>query len=459
MNHVNNSIILGRAGVHHCYHNNLRFLRKSLDLLDEDIPGNKDTEIFSCSLVCKFKTWIRMTIYVFIVISNSYFFANKVSKLPPNVIIFSNPNRRFINSQLIDFMAENRIRQHLKNQDLRILVQAKMNYLDLSSENVKRCKSIPLNLMNNNLKLAEKSMLRKSVLKNFFELMKNNSLDPIKLCFKEYIFEIDLYKLINFEGVVDLIYTQSNLRKLSPISYLDRSKFLVNNVMIWYSSNNSVPNKINEKPNEYHESYLALDRIDIHLVWDETMKISLSKITNSPIYGVGSLLFYPNKKNIKKLETNIIKVVIFDVTPKNIFHESNFGHESQALQFLEDIIAVVKKIKLQSGKVFKLEIKIKRPLTREHSKKYVKYLKILERKKVVRLLKSTANLYDVVGGADLVICIPWTSPGLIAVELGVPCIYYVPDSEGIWELENTRKLDLCRTKSELSSLIKKHLDL
>jgi polysaccharide biosynthesis PFTS motif protein len=64
-------------------------------------------------------------------------------------------------------------------------------------------------------------------------------------------------------------------------------------------------------------------------------------------------------------------------------------------------------------------------------------------------------LYEAVQESDLVICVPWTSPALIAKELGVKTLYYVSDRDYEWDLSQTRNIKLFRDEKNLYAFIRK----
>ena len=60
------------------------------------------------------------------------------------------------------------------------------------------------------------------------------------------------------------------------------------------------------------------------------------------------------------------------------------------------------------------------------------FISNLQQNNLIEVLRADINLYDLIGGVSLVIGIPFTSPIVLAKELNVPCIYYVPESASDW---------------------------
>jgi polysaccharide biosynthesis PFTS motif protein len=227
--------------------------------------------------------------------------------------------------------------------------------------------------------------------------------------------------------------------------------------MIWYSTNSDLIYKKKSIVFNIHRNYLALDRIDRHLVWDNCAKTNLAKLTTKKIYICGSLLFYPRVKPNRMQDDKSFRVLLFDVTPQEDTSNDDFPNPNQAMNTIREIVKVIEDLKLESNKVMKLFIKPKRTYQKYHSSEYVQYIRVLHKQRKLKLLNHTENLYKVINSADLVICFPWTSPAVIARELGVESVYYVSDSNKEWKLEHTRNIKLIRNEIALKRFVRKCL--
>jgi polysaccharide biosynthesis PFTS motif protein len=295
------------------------------------------------------------------------------------------------------------------------------------------------------------------VIKNLVLFIRIKQCDPLLLCYKELIFEITLYECIIFDRKIDVVYTQSNLRTLSPISYINSKNFAVRNIMIWYSTNSDLLYKKEVKTFKIQNNYLCLDRIDRHLVWDIYAKKTLAKMTNKQIFVSGSLLFYPKKMQDKRLEENSYKVLIFDVTPTEGMTSEDFLNTNQAIGTIKEIVNAVTKFNVNSKKEINLFIKPKRQYSKSHSGEYIRCIAELRKQKKIGLIHYSSSLYEIINNADLVICFPWTSPAVIAKEIKVKSIYYISDREYSWNLIERRDIVLLRKEKDLYNFIIKNL--
>jgi polysaccharide biosynthesis PFTS motif protein len=204
-------------------------------------------------------------------------------------------------------------------------------------------------------------------------------------------------------------------------------------------------------------NYLCLDQIDRHLVWDIYSKKTLAKMTKKQIFVSGSLLFYPKKVQNEKIKMNSYKVLLFDITPTGGMNKDDFLNTNQAINTVKEIVNVVNKFKSHSNKELNLFIKPKRKYSKSHSSEYIRYITKLQRLNEIRLIRYSSNLYEIINDSDLVICFPWTSPAVIAKEIGVKSVYYLSDSEYNWNLIERRGISLFRKEDDLYYFIKKYL--
>jgi polysaccharide biosynthesis PFTS motif protein len=73
-----------------------------------------------------------------------------------------------------------------------------------------------------------------------------------------------------------------------------------------------------------------------------------------------------------------------------------------------------------------------------HSTQYLELIYKLHRLNSIELLKPEVDLYGLVGSADLVVGIPFTSPVVLAKELNVPSFFYIPESARDWVIAESQ---------------------
>jgi hypothetical protein len=220
------SIICGRAGTHSCFREKVSVNRSKGVKSNRKIKEkNSKYSILCCKKRCRNKTMVKAIGYTFIVLAHSLVINNFKKKALPNVLVFSVPNKYQHNKELKDFLLEKRIKNHFQNKKIQILVQKRFEFWSGSQDNIEGSVYLPLYLMRNHLRFESRLKIQALVIKNLIRFIKIKQCDPLLLCFKELIFEITLYEHIKLDRKIDIVYTQSNLRTLSPISYVN-SKIL-----------------------------------------------------------------------------------------------------------------------------------------------------------------------------------------------------------------------------------------
>jgi polysaccharide biosynthesis PFTS motif protein len=189
--------------------------------------------------------------------------------------------------------------------------------------------------------------------------------------------------------------------------------------MYWYS-NNSIP-IYNSKSNKIEGdlSYLKYAKIDKHYVWTKDFGNLIRKISGKKFQVCNPILFYPSKD---------IGILIFDVIPFKRYNDVSYYSERNCMKFIDDIVKVHKAIG-SNYDIGPLILKPKREFIRAHSKTYAKQIKALNKLGVIKLENCNVNLLDLISRTKIVICMPLSSPALIAHRLGVPTCYYNPNSD------------------------------
>jgi polysaccharide biosynthesis PFTS motif protein len=195
--------------------------------------------------------------------------------------------------------------------------------------------------------------------------------------------------------------------------------------MIWYATN---WRPIQKNAGSAVPGILSKDLeffVDLHLVWDKFEIETLREYGIVKTKDFGSMLFYPftNTKVLPKLLT----VTFFDVTP--LKDSTGFYSEQMSIRNILGLVKAIAKHKESSGVEVCLQIKPKRKYLKSHSSEYITILQKLSQNGSLTQLPSDSNLYHTVGSSSLVLGTPFTSPVLIAKELGVSCAFMSLDGE------------------------------
>lgn len=198
-------------------------------------------------------------------------------------------------------------------------------------------------------------------------------------------------------------------------------------IMFWYSDNSQElrPRKSIDF-DEVDYSYLKENIFDFHFVWTQSWAFILKKYSEGKVIVDGPILFNLIKvRNLpKKVEKLSLKVLLFDVTPmKSLESSSHIYNLKSAYNFINDIVEAVNRISNAS----QIDLKPKRNFSPIHSSKYIEFLENKSEK--LNLLAPNQDLPNLILQYDIVICIPFTSPALIAKFLGINTIYYFSNND------------------------------
>jgi len=144
-------------------------------------------------------------------------------------------------------------------------------------------------------------------------------------------------------------------------------------------------------------------------------------------------MFYQPQK--KYNSNKIHDLMIFDVAPYNdlqIHYNDTFPGSLNSIYnfvyskgFLEDILWVREQIFFSSNVLLKISLKPKRDFTSAHSVAYIDYVKLLSNNKLLNIMSPNVDIFEIISQSKICISFPFTSPAIIAAELGVPSIYYL----------------------------------
>jgi polysaccharide biosynthesis PFTS motif protein len=267
-------------------------------------------------------------------------------------------------------------------------------------------------------------------------------------CFRRLYLESPIAMELIKSGIrILVVCTQSNMQILPTPSYFTE----VGTIMLWYS-NNSIRIEKREKNPEPHLDFLGRDLVKIHYVWADSFARHLTDQASSlDVRVVGSIIL--NSLAAREQLDPTARIIVFDVTPFVGAGEDEYYNLENTSKFISDIVSSTQDL----SRV--IAIKPKRNYVagnskKSHDSKYVDLLISLQDQGKVQLLGPEADIYFEIGASSLVICIPLSSPALIAREMGVPVIYYNPDENSTWNLQNSYDgISLISGKKEIKSYL------
>jgi polysaccharide biosynthesis PFTS motif protein len=238
----------------------------------------------------------------------------------------------------------------------------------------------------------------------------------------EFIIDYDAFSKVSKDEYRLLITTQSQILK-TPISF----KLLIGarKLMFWYSNNSeTIKKRSDKKIQDTDYSYLKNDHIDVHFVWTVEWGRVLTKITQKPVFAIGPIIFKElnlENSNYRSINSQR-KITVFDVTPKEKAFSESFYSPDNLIIFIQNIFISANK----SNPEVIVQLKNKRKFKKDDSVKYRKFLKSMKGK--ISFISPKFDMESLILGSDLIICVPYTSPALIAANLNIPAVYYWPDN-------------------------------
>lgn len=213
-----------------------------------------------------------------------------------------------------------------------------------------------------------------------------------------------------------LITTQSQL-KYQPLIFCNSK---CKKYMLWYSENSRpISSKTEKKLRNELQDFVSISYIQKHLVWTTEFANYLEREYRVNCEAVGPILFYRNKSS---RSANPKDLLIFDVTPFENAKADSVYSSKNMLNFISDILSIEDLLEIE----VQFLLKPKRKLNSRHAIAYKNYLKELKATGDLKFCDPNSDLFELVNSAKLVICVPFTSPALIAKELVVPVVYYYP---------------------------------
>jgi hypothetical protein len=306
-------------------------------------------------------------------------------------------------------------------------------------EDIKVVSDIDLYLFADFLRIRDRFIILLSVFVRLLMYARTISKVPLfSLIAIPFVIEEVIFSFISKNKIIrinNILTTTSAIMNREYIFQIDGD--FGTRVMIWYSANSIPINYRDPKLNRalVDKNLYSFMPIDQHFVWTEDHKNFLKPLLHKDINVkvCGSLMFYQpkNKYNLNKIHD----LMIFDVAPYNdlqIHYNSKFPGSFNSIynfvyckRFLEDILWVREKIFFSANVSLKISLKLKREFTSAHSVAYINYVKLLSNNKLLDILSPNVDIYEIISQSKICISFPFTSPAIIATELGVPSIYYL----------------------------------
>ena len=345
----------------------------------------------------------------------------------------------------------------VNNSKTIVLIEIRKILWNKNYEMTRTTIDIPLRIYADNFTMIKKINCWISMCKRFYKIMQlQRSNGSVSLILKEYIFDEIVYTTLSSINIKKLITTPSHIA-YQPLIF-EYKKIRAKKLMIWYSSN-SVPIKYKKSNLERFTLNPAVYKdmqIDEHWVWTKKHKQFLTKHTDAKVLVKQSLMFYDFEEDRSSKKS--YDVLIFDVTPHNdekISNNSIFT-SSEMIRFINESLECVVMLNKKYGVNYKVHLKHKRKITKDHSSHYSKFISEKISNKDISIVSPNQNLYDLISNSRLVIGFPFTSPVIIGQELNKPSVFYCSSKLLKPQYKDQNNLFL-NTKDSLFSYMEKML--
>ena len=255
--------------------------------------------------------------------------------------------------------------------------------------------------------------------KNHFPSVRDLKREIFDKCVYSLYLSLDLNK-------TKFITTQSSQASFPSIFKLAKES---QKIMVWYSTNSKPIYAIDDLVREKLLFENIKSNINEHWVWDEYHRRFLESEGIQNIRVLGSMLF--QEKILASKSSSKFIVTYFDVTP---FRSGNgLYSERNAIAILDNLMSLTTALNEYYPGKFELRIKPKRKYLKVHSKTYVSKIRELSKWECVELISPRSNLYQVVTESDFVLAVPFSSPAVLAKELGVRSAFIATGMVG-WDI-------------------------
>lgn len=178
-------------------------------------------------------------------------------------------------------------------------------------------------------------------------------------------------------------------------------------------------------------------RADLVWIWDRFYEQVLKRdgvFCKTQV--VAPILWYLPKEVPARRTAGFRRLCVFDVSPmtKEALLSrgmlGNYYNTETMKSYLGDVLAAVDEVKRQLRCEVEIVLKHKRTRSPSHDDSYFSYVnELCESHDQLRLVGEDVNLFTLIAESDLVVVIPYSSPGYVANYLGVPALFYDPTNE------------------------------
>lgn len=249
-------------------------------------------------------------------------------------------------------------------------------------------------------------------------------------------------RFLNYDMLAkEYLFSNSNITHRPLWTYEAEAKGA--KIILYFYSTNCEKFFFNLKNSEFQNDYLLLNWPN-YLVWDEAQKQFLNKLQiKNKIDIVGPIWFVHSKVN------NYYKnaITVFDVSVLRPAVYTSYCNDFEYYIYLNIEKFYNEIIKLAKIKNININIKFKRD-DFDVSKRYLNLISKLSKEPNIRVFKEV-SVYDIIKNSKLIISLPFTSPTVLAQNLGVRCIFF--DPSGLLDKNNSpnRKIFIAQSSEEL----------
>lgn len=239
-------------------------------------------------------------------------------------------------------------------------------------------------------------------------------------------------KTLNDEREIEnVVITNSNYAS-QPLWMTNLAGKQFESHMLWYSANNS--------PFTFKHSAEPVDfplfrniSVDVMWVWDKTQAETLKKMGVQADMRIAGPILWSLPALSKPPEDGAFHIALFDVTPFTPEWERSTGYPfyyyntGNMLVFIDMVVRVSNDVARDLDTRVRIIYKAKRWPAPVHDKRYLDRIKAMsETGGDFSSVPPETNLFTLVSSCHAAICIPFTSPAIVADGLGVPAIYFDP---------------------------------
>jgi polysaccharide biosynthesis PFTS motif protein len=270
--------------------------------------------------------------------------------------------------------------------------------------------------------------------------------------------EIFYYFLINYKKkVFDLVLFDNPNFSYRPLWTFANEHIKKGSVQFFfYSINNYSLGQFTIKEKHYEGLPIKLINWPNYVFWNQKQLNWFKTITNNKfnfkIIQPGIFEGY----NLYLKKSNLKRLTIFDVAPQNDFEIStminpyNIYNVSFCKSFLADLFKLIDNSKIE---VF---LKTKRNSLSITNPSYLNFIKVLHKeKKINKIISGDISAESIIKNSDAVICIPFSSPAIIAETMSIKSAYYDPTGKINSSLNFGVKTKFIKNKVVLKKWIKK----